>query len=88
MNRVNKPARDRSAVDPVNSALLLIDMMNDQFERNREKAWKCKTLLTPHGEKLRDDIFAKVDYTKYSMAVCSGEGRVTRDSKDKPHWKR
>ena len=77
MNRVNKPARDRSAVDPVNSALLLIDMMNDQFERNREKAWKCKTLLTPHGEKLRDDIFAKVDYTKYSMAVCSGEGRVT-----------
>ena len=31
MNRVNKPARDRTAVDPVNSSLLLIDMMTDQF---------------------------------------------------------
>ena len=51
INRVNKPARDRSAVDPVNSSLLLIEMMTDQFQRNRDLAWKCTTLLTPHGVK-------------------------------------
>ena len=77
MNRVNKPARDRSAVDPVNSSLLLIEMMTDQFQRNRDLAWKCTTLLTPHGVKLRDDIFALVDYTKYNISVSSGEDRVT-----------
>jgi hypothetical protein len=77
MNRVNKPARDRTAVDPVNSSLLLIEMMTDQFQRNRDLAWKCTTLLTPHGVKLRDDIFALVDYTKYNISVSSGEDRVT-----------
>ena len=58
MNRVTKPARGRTAVDPVNSSLLLIDMMTDQFQRNRDLAWKCKTLLTPYGVKLQDNIRA------------------------------
>jgi hypothetical protein len=43
MNRVCKPARDKTAVDPVNTSLLIIAMMIDQFKfkRNQELAWKC-----------------------------------------------
>ena len=71
MNNVNKPARDRSAVDPVNCTLLLCDMAIGQYKRNCDKAWNCKSLLTPNGEKLRDDIFAKVDYTNYVISVST-----------------
>jgi hypothetical protein len=81
MNNVNKPARDRSAVDPVNSTLLLCEMASDQYQRNCDKAWRCNTLLTPHGEKLRDDIFAKVDYTNYVISVSTGENVNVRISR-------
>ena len=74
MNRVNKPARDRTAVDPINSCMLLVELSNNQFERNREKAWKCESELTPHGEKLRKDIFEKVNYTDYYISVDTGDG--------------
>jgi hypothetical protein len=76
MNNVFKPARDKTAVDPVNSSLLIIAMMMDQFKRNQELAWKCKTHLTPHGTKLRDEIFLDVDYTKYNISVSTRNDRV------------
>jgi hypothetical protein len=74
MNRVNKPARDRTAVDPINSTMLLFQLSNDQFVRNREKAWTCDSLLTPYGEKLRKDIFEKVNYNDYFISVDNGDG--------------
>ena len=48
----------------------------DQFKRNQELAWKCKTHLTPHGTKLRDEIFLDVDYTKYNISVSTRTDRV------------
>jgi len=35
----------------------------------KEEAWKCVDELTPHGRKLRDKFFDKVDYRKDNMRM-------------------
>jgi hypothetical protein len=38
MNRANERVQDRTAVDPINSLILLIKLEATQFEKHREKA--------------------------------------------------
>jgi len=60
MNNANKSVRAQTAVDPVNSSMLLLQKENERFLSHREEAYKWKEELTPHGLKLRDEIFKKV----------------------------
>ena len=76
MNRVNKPARDRTAVDPINSMILLVEMSNAQFVNNGMKAWKCESDLTPYGAKLCKGLSVQVKYTEYYITVDSGVGET------------
>ena len=67
MNKANNPARERTAVDVVSSLRLLLQLAAGRYQMKKEEAWKCVDALTPHGRKLRDKIFNKVDYRKYNM---------------------
>ena len=49
MNRANERVRDRTAIDPINSLILLIKLEAMRFDKHREKAWTCANELTPHG---------------------------------------
>ncbi len=60
MNNTNKSVRAQTAVDPVNSSMLLLKKENVRFLSHREEAYKWKEELTPHGLKLQDEIFKKV----------------------------
>ena len=51
MNRANERVRDRTAVDPINSLILLMKLEATQFEKHIEKAWTCADELTPYGKK-------------------------------------
>ena len=42
-----------------------------------EETCNWKEELTPHGLKLRDEIFKKVEYRDYSIAIVNGIERVT-----------
>ena len=77
MNNVNKSVRARTAVDPVNSSMLLLQKENDRFLSHMEEAYNWKEELTPHGLKLQDEIFKKVEYCDYSIAIVNGIERVT-----------
>lgn len=69
MNAANKAARDRTAVDPINSLILLLKMESKRFCENRDEAWEWKDPLTPHGKKLSEKVFRKVNARDYSITV-------------------
>ena len=62
MNNTNKSVRAQTAVDPVNSAMLLLQKENERFESHMEEAYNWKEELTSHGLKMQDEIFKKVEY--------------------------
>ena len=58
MNRANERVRDRTAVDPINSLILLIKLEATRFEKHKENAWnRMDELLTPHSTRLAKDAF-------------------------------
>ena len=75
MNRANKAARDRTAVDVVQSMKLLIDLETNRFNEKKEMVWNWTEELTPHGIKLRDDVFAKVDFRLYQIDIAECDDR-------------
>ena len=57
MNHANAKMRDRTAVDCLNSALLLLKMEGDRFEEQRAAAWAEKHgELMPIGKQMFDEI--------------------------------
>ena len=52
MNRANKAARSRLAVDVVSSSRLLLELCASRYQEKKEMAWKRQEALTPHGRKL------------------------------------
>ena len=47
MNQANMKARQKQAVDVLNSTLFMIEMEMRHYEDNRNDAWKHKKFLTP-----------------------------------------
>lgn len=77
MNQANKPARDRTAVDVMQSMKLLLDLESGRFMAKKQLAWGWTETLTPHGIKLRDEIFSKVDFHDYHILVGDYEDEWT-----------
>jgi len=69
MNHANKPARDRTAVDVMQSMKLIVDLETGRYNNNKEKAHSWADFLTPYGIKLRDEIFASVQFHEYHIVV-------------------
>ena len=69
MNHANKPARDRTAVDLMQSMKLIVDLETGRYNDKKEKAHSWADFLTPYGIKLRDEIFASVQFQDYHIVV-------------------
>jgi hypothetical protein len=69
MNAANKSVRDCTVVDPINAMLLLLKLEATRFSKNKEKAWKWNEVLTPHGKKLSDKVFSKVNPRDYTITI-------------------
>jgi hypothetical protein len=67
MNAANKSVRDCTAVDPINAMLLLLMLEARRFSKNKEKAWSWTEVLAPHGKKLSDKAFSKVNPRDYTI---------------------
>ena len=92
MNRANERVRDRTAIDPINSLILLIKLEAMRFEKHRDKAWSCADDLTPHGQKLARDAFQKVNVRDYQIKIsqeidryCCVVNRLTSSNKYTTH---
>ncbi len=62
MNRANKVARDRTAVDVVCATKLLLSMSAKRYREKKEMAWKWQGHLTPYGEGLQDTAFENINF--------------------------
>ncbi len=69
MNAANKSVRDQTAVDSINAMLLLLKLEATRYSKNKEKAWTWNEVLTPHGKKLSDNVFSKVNPRSYTITI-------------------
>ena len=92
MNRANERVRDRTAVDPINSLILLIKLEATRFQKHRENAWTCSDELTPYGKKMARDAFQSVNLRDYHIEIategdtyCCVVNRLTSSNKYTTH---
>ena len=69
MNRANSSIRDRTAVDPINSLILLLDLEGKRYNAHCDNAWSCTDILTPYGKKLLVGAFDQVNFRDFEIAV-------------------
>lgn len=61
MNSANKRMRLRGSVDVVNSTMLLMKMEAQRFERQKNYAAACDSVLTPKGNYLREGVLKMLE---------------------------
>ena len=69
MNHANESVRDRSAVDPINSLILLLHLEDKRYKGHLEAAWGRDHELTPYGANLIGEAFKKVILRDYHIDV-------------------
>jgi hypothetical protein len=69
MNRANGMVCERTAVDPINSLLLLQQLRARRYAEHRDRVWDWSEDLTPHGKKLLVTSFEKVNICDYEILI-------------------
>jgi hypothetical protein len=71
MNRANKAARARMAVDVVSSTRLLLKLSASRYQEKKEEAWTWEEAITPYDTKLRDAAFETItsDITRSTLII-------------------
>ena len=84
MNRANNEARAKSAVDPPNTALVILKKEGHQFLRGQSGAHKVSRfsncLLTPKGIAIMEEIFTKCDPSIYHMQMIDHPNLLSQRS--------
>ena len=75
MNYANLAVRERTAVNPVNSTILLLQHETKGYNEYKAKAWKWNDVLTPHGKKLSEDAFQDVNHREYKIHISALENQ-------------
>jgi hypothetical protein len=75
MNRANKSACARTAVDVVSSTRLLLKSSASRYQVKKEEAWKWEEALTPYGTKLRDAAFETINFQHYMINIDNADDR-------------
>ncbi len=67
MNRANKLVREKTEVDPLNTAILLLQLEGGRFNKWKKIAWATDMPLTPKGMDLMKDAFNDVNIREYKL---------------------
>ncbi len=67
MNNAHLSVRERTAVDPVNATILLLQLESKCYNEYKAKAWNWNEVLTPHGKKLSEDDFTDINHRRYEI---------------------
>ena len=73
MNNANKAVRNHSAVDPVNSIILLLNLEAKRYAKEHKAAWAWETSLTPKGEEICHKAFEEIVCNNYTLALAENE---------------
>jgi hypothetical protein len=78
MNRANKPlVREKTAVDPLNAAILLLQLEGGRFNKWKKIAWATDMPLTPKGMDLMKDAFNDVNIREYKLNMQQNSSSQT-----------
>ncbi len=79
MNRANNLARQRTAVDILNSLILLIKLEGSRFDYYKQKAWERDEILTSRGLDLMEEAFRDVHQMEWRINIvkCDNFHRIT-----------
>ena len=69
MNKANMVVRERTAVDPVNTAVMLLQLETKRYKENKAKAWDWNEILTPHGKKLSEEACNPINHCEYKIHI-------------------
>jgi hypothetical protein len=69
MNRANASVRERTAVNPINACILLLNLEGERFGKHRDLAHNHTEVLTPHGMKLITKAFKDVNPRKFEIYI-------------------
>ncbi len=75
MNRANKAACARMAVDVVSSTRLLLKLSASRYQEKKEEAWTWEEALTPYGTKLRGAAFETINFQHYRINIDNLDDR-------------
>ena len=67
MNLANKTVREKTAVDMLNAAILLLQMEGNRFHQWKEKAWGRELPLTPKGMEHMEMVFKDITIREYHI---------------------
>jgi hypothetical protein len=73
MNRANKLARQKAAVDILNAAILLIKLEGERFAWFKQLAWSRDDLLTERGMQLMEEAFTDIHARDYKMQMTEAD---------------
>ena len=72
MHNANRPVREKTAVDPCNAILLIVELECDWFREQRKKAWEESGPFTPYGYLVFNE-YTKVNANDYTIASADLE---------------
>ena len=73
MNRANKLVREKTAIDILNAAVLLLKLEGERYNMWKEKAWLRDLPLTPRGMEIMQEIFDEVNVREYRVNMEEDE---------------
>jgi hypothetical protein len=68
MNAANKEVRERTAVDALNAALLLINLECERFQCTKQQAWGDDSGLTPRGKELYESTYTDLSPAQFTFS--------------------
>ena len=68
MNAANREVRERTAVDPLNATLLLINLECKRFQRMKQQAWGDDSGLTPRGKELYESTYTDLSPAQFTFS--------------------
>jgi hypothetical protein len=69
MNSVNRDIHARTAVCPVNAAMLTVKMECERYTMQQASAWALRNELTPRGEQEYKEVFDGVNYRDFTINI-------------------
>jgi hypothetical protein len=73
MKRANDDIPQKTAVDILNAALILLKKESNRYEKPQDQAWNHSQQLTPKGMDLMEEAFKKVNTAMFKIHVTEVE---------------
>ena len=76
MNRANNHARQRIAIDLVNTTMVLLKLESERFAYKKEIAWGSDEILTPKGKEKCQEVMNDVHLRDFIIKTEENEDHV------------